>query len=213
MGFRPGSKLRKAFAVAALGLGIMVTPGLVPEAHAGGSVVAAMAASQAAARHRADDAALNVAMVDPSGENMAALQKRSVFPDLSFPFVREALTEMKLPAGLKAEEVTEAQRVQLKESVAGKWRVSYMSAATPGEAVGKGLRSDLGKYFAACTDGVAKPVTADAAVKGENCMHDAKWEQEDKPALEIAGGVVAGGALIWAAAAALQRRKYGQDGA
>ncbi|TAL26938.1 MAG: hypothetical protein EPN97_18400 [Alphaproteobacteria bacterium] len=206
------SKLRKAFAVAALGLGIMVTPGFVPQAHAGGSVVAAMAASNAAARRRADDAALNAVMADPSGQNIAALQARYVLPGQAVPFLREALKEMNLPAGLRADEVTEAQRLQLKDIVQNKWRVEYMSAATGSEAVGKGLRADLGKYFAACTEGVSKPLSYDTAAKAEDCLKDAKWEHEDKPALKIAGGVVAGGGALWGAVALAQRLRRRQQG-
>ncbi|MEZ0226082.1 MAG: hypothetical protein ACAH83_16120 [Alphaproteobacteria bacterium] len=210
---KPRSKLGKAFAIVALAAGIMVTPGVVPPAHAGGSVVAAMSSSQAAARRRADNEALSAVIAAPSEANMKALQARHVVPDLAFPFVQDALKEMNLPDGIKAEQVTEAQRDQLKEIVNNKWRVDYVSASTAKEAAAKGLRADFARYLDACRDGTAVVYTYDTAKQAEQCMSDQLWEQEGKPIFAIGAGVAftfVGGIFISGKIAQHRQRK--QDG-
>lgn len=209
MGFGPGSKLRKAFAVAALSLGIIAAPGFAPPAQAASSSAAAAsaaasaaAAAAAAARRAADDRAMNEAIVNPSDQNIQTLQNRGLVSRHAAPFVREAVGEMGIAPGTKPGQITHAQRDALKSLVTNKWRVSYVSALTPGEAVGKGLSESLAPYFNDCKDGT-REFTYDAAKAAEQCMKDAHWEHDTKPALQktaAGAGILASlGALIYAA--------------
>ncbi|MEZ0226083.1 MAG: hypothetical protein ACAH83_16125 [Alphaproteobacteria bacterium] len=218
MGFRPGSKLRKAFAVAAIAIGVMAAPGFTPPAEAAGSSAAAgaaagaAAAAAAAARRAEDERVMNAVITNPSDQNIDHLYRRGLVYRTAMPFVREAVNEMQVPPGTKPNQITETQRRHLTALVTNKWRVGYISAQTPGEAVGKGLRESLAPYFTACKDGTQE-FTFDAAKAAEQCMKDAHWEHDTKPALiktvEIGGMLGGVSALVYAVVAA---RRRGRDG-
>ncbi|TAL26939.1 MAG: hypothetical protein EPN97_18405 [Alphaproteobacteria bacterium] len=219
MGFHRG-RLRKAFAVAAIAIGFMAAPGFIPPAEAASSAgasaaaagAAAAAAAAAAARRAADDRAMNAAITNPSDQNIQTLQSRGLVNRYTAPFVREAVGEMGVAPGTKPEQVTYAQRDALRTLLMNKWRLSYISAPSAQEAVGKGLDNSLAKYFEGCKNGFDGAAwNYDNAKNAEQCMKDQLWEKETKPALiktaEVAGVVAGAGALIYAAT-----RRRRQDG-
>lgn len=190
-------KLHRAFTVAALALGIATAPGFVPQAHAGGSVVAAMSSNHSRQR---DDETFSTAIAAPTDENMNALLKRDIVDAKAIPFLREAITEANLPAG----HVTPAQRSRVKSRMQEKWRMHYMSAATAEEAISRGLNPKLAQHFSTCAPKASAPVTPEITANAEQCMVDEMWK-ESVPYLLFMGGVVT---CLVAYGAYDKRRRY-----
>lgn len=200
----PGPQVRQAEAA---GSGAVVVT-------SGASTAAAVAAAAAAARRRREDAEVtNAAIVNPSEQNILVLVKRGIINSLQAVYVRESIQEMRLPGGMTAKQVTEAQREQLKNLVANKQRVAIVSATGEDVAMARGLAAALAPYFNECKNGRvqdAAGVSYQQASDVMQCMKDQHWEKDTKPVLEGMGlATLAGGAIFGIVLAMKRKRTYG----
>jgi len=202
-------KLCKAFAAVAIVAGCLGA--VAPPAHANGAVVIMMTANNNTQRHaQLDEDAKNAALVDPSPENIQRLFDRNITNTATAPFAVEAVREMNIPAGTKAEDITQAQRDTFARLLHEKGLVSQMSAGTKAEAEARGVSQGLSKYFEAAKAelGYSGPVTLAQAQQISDSIHQQHWEHDTKPALQIAGVVIGGGVLAAAGATYLRERNY-----
>ena len=203
-------KLCKAFAAVAIFAGCLGA--VAPPAHANGAVVIMMSANNNNAQRQAqlDTEAKNAALVDPSAANIQRLFDRNSTNTATAPFAVEAVREMNIPAGTKAESITEAQRDTFARLLHEKGLVSQMSSTTQAEAEARGVSQGLSKYFEAVKAelGYSGPVTLAQAQQISDSIHRKHWEHDTKPAMLLTG-VIGGGVVATIAASAIyNERKY-----
>ena len=127
------------------------------------------------------------------------------------PYVLSSIRDLKLPAHTKADDVTYDQRQKFLDLIKQKQDIAIDSSATVAEAAKKGLDGNWKPYFLKCKAGV---ITVDTrtAKKIDDCMSSAHWNNDTKPTLEIAGGVIGGLVIVGMTGAgigsAVRRRRY-----
>jgi hypothetical protein len=141
---------------------------------------AAIAARGAARRHRMDEATV-AAILNPSDANIQTLVDRGVITAFQAPYAKESAAALKMTNG---GQVTESVKSAFISSIEMKLETAIMAAATPAEAVGKGLSSGLSPYFNEC-----KASYKNVPELAIHCMEGKHWENDTKPLLkEILGG-------------------------
>jgi hypothetical protein len=226
MPFFSKSTLRTLFAAAVMltASGFIPTP-LTPSAEAGvpittttgATVINSGAAAAAAARRaREDREATNAVIVAPAGPTISRLAKRGVIDKTMTPYIDEMVAEMKIPAGTKANEITQAQRDQFLTGLKTKRLVAEMSSTTAEEAVAKGMSKSLVPYFMETKTefGYSSAVTLPQAKTLEAAMKGKHWKNDTRPVLEkvaaIGGAVMVAGGIGYAVAASKKRHSsYG----
>lgn len=197
---------------------IFLSVALSASAVAGGSVVSPsvvqaqgmemMAAVSAAAMGSANSGVINKALADPTDRNINELVTAGIVTKQREPYVRAAIAETGIPAGTRAEDITEQQRQQVSELIYAKQRVAIISSPDAATAVAKGMPEKLAPYFSQCRDGLNFPVGPETAKAAEACMEDKHWEADMKPKLELAlGGLVLASGAVAASAFFSSRRK------
>lgn len=210
-----GKKLRRIFGAVVLAGAAMTA--VAPPAQAGPVVVntaatsaATAAAAAAAARNaRLNREAVNDVIVNPTEATIAHAKDRGQVDWTTTPYIYEAVREMHIPAGTKADNITEAQRGQFQQMLRDKRLVAQMSADTQAEAEAKGLDRDLAQYLGEVKAalGYSGPVNLSQARAMQKGMEDIHWERDTRPALEKAGIVLGGAAAAGGIVYTMNRRR------
>lgn len=210
-----GKKLRRIFAGVVIA-GAALTA-VAPPAHAGPVVVntaatsaATAAAAAAAARNaRLNREAVNEVIVNPTETAIKHADNRGQVDWTTIPYIQEAVREMNIPAGTKADSITEAQRSHFQQSLRDKRLVAQMSSNSRASAEAKGMSEMDGSYFDITKEklGYSGPVTLSQAREIQEKIDAQVWENHTLPALKMAGMIGGGVVAVGGAAYALTKRR------